>query len=540
MASAFWPLLWFYGISISCVALILRTWRSPEPRPQGWFWVSGFVLMLTWGLNLFSLGWAVVWGGSAWVLLILLPALGLRYLQSLIDRQAYELASQWAFYLRYLHPFDGWWEHPAIIQALFLSQQGQPSQGQRILAQYQGYPSPLARQAIAKHYTLRFDWDGLLTWLQGLKLSSLEPQLLVYYGRALGETGQLGTLLDFLLAPGTQIKLTRGGDRRHWHQMLLFTAAFCGEVKTTEQLLADNFKHYPPQIRSFWGAIAQYGAGNGAQGKVILQTLQRGANPSLQKAIAIRLQRPPKPARKLLPASTYPKLAHLSRLGQRENKERLYQSLMGGGPSPITNLLVVVNCLVFFGAIAWGFPSNPEAVLQGGGFIPDQVLQGQWWRFFTANFIHVGITHLLMNMVTLSLLGPFAEKHLGRSRYLLVYLGSGLGATVTLFGLVLLAQNFDYATFPDVLLFFTQEIRHSYQVWVGASGSIMGIMGAIAVILWQGWQRLHIEAAGRQFRLISLIIVIQFIVDLSSPNVSFYSHFLGLCWGGILTLSLFF
>ncbi|WP_158505973.1 rhomboid family intramembrane serine protease [Picosynechococcus sp. NKBG15041c] len=519
--------------------MILRTWRSPQPRPVGWLWVGGFVLLLTWGINLVSMVGAVIWGGSAWVLLILLPALGSRQIQSFIDRQQYQKAYQWAIYLRVLHPFDGWWEQPDIIRALVLGQRGQISQGKQILRQYKNHQSFLARQAIAQYYAMQFDWEGLLGWLRARELKTLEPLLLVYYCRALGETGQLASLLDLLSAPSTQAKLTQGGDRHYWHQVLLFAAAFCGEVKTLEQLLAENLKHYPPQIRSFWGAIAQYAAGNGTQGQAILQMIQQETDPSFRNAVTIRLQHPPRLAQKLIPRAAYPQLVRLSRLVQQENQERLYQSLVGGGPSPITNLLVVVNCLVFFGAIAWGFPSNPEAVLQGGGFIPDQVLQGQWWRFFTANFIHVGIAHLLMNMVTLSLLGPFAEKHLGRSRYLLVYLGSGLGATVTLFGLVLLAQNFDYATFSGVLLFFTREIRHSYQVWVGASGSIMGIMGAIAVILWQGWQRHHIEAAGRQFRLISLIIVIQFIVDLSSPNVSFYSHFLGLCWGIFLTRWLF-
>lgn len=129
---------------------------------------------------------------------------------------------------------------------------------------------------------------------------------------------------------------------------------------------------------------------------------------------------------------------------------------------------------------------------------------------------------------------PFAEKHLGRSRYLLVYLGSGFGATVTLFGLVLLAQGFDYEAFPAWLAYLTTEIRYGYQVWVGASGSIMGMIGAIAVVLWQGWQRFHLEAAGRQFRLICLIIVIQFAVDLSSPNVSFLQPFTGPLLGNCL------
>ncbi len=543
MASALWPLIWFYAVSFSCGVLMLRTWRSPRPRPLGWLWVAGFVLALTWGMNFISMAWAAWWGGVAWLLLILAPSLGLRQIQSLLSRQDFPRAYQWALYLRYLHPFDGWWEQPHIIRALILSQRGQLTPGLNLLEKYQDHPSFLARQAIAMDYAMRFDWAGLLAWLRGMSQTPGEPLLLVYYCRALGETGQLSELLRLVLKPETKVQLLRGSDRRQWHLVLLFTAAFCGEIKTVQRLLTGPLRDYAKEIKGFWLAIAHYGAGSTSQGNAILQTLQEDSHKRFRNAVQMRRQHPPRPAQSLLSTDAYPDLARLSRLVQQETQEQLYQSLVGQQPAghkqlSVNSVLVAVNCLVFLGAIAVSSPENPEAILQGGGFIPNQVLRGEWWRLFTANFIHVGLAHLLMNMATLALLGPFVEKHLGRSRYLLIYLGSGFGATVTLFGLVLLAQGFDYEAFPAWLAYLTNEIRYSYQVWVGASGSIMGMIGAIAVVLWQGWRRFHLEAAGRQFRLICLIIVIQFAVDLSSPNVSFYSHLLGLSWGIALTLLL--
>ncbi|MBV5261101.1 rhomboid family intramembrane serine protease [Synechococcus moorigangaii CMS01] len=537
---ALWPLIWFYGISFSCGALMLRTWRSPQPRSLGWLWVAAFVLALTWGLNLISMAWAALGGGLAWGLLLLVPSLGFRRLQSLLSRQHYQQAYQWAVYLRYLHPFDGWWEQPNIIRALILSQRGQHSQGRLLLEKYQDHPSFLARQAIAMHYAMGFDWGGLLTWLRQLSPTPAEPLLLVYYGRALGETGQLLELLQFVTEARTKRQLLRHGDRHQWYLVLLFTAAFCGEIKTVQRLLSGGLHRYPQAIKTFWLAIAHYSAGQSTRGRVMLQTLQTVPESHFQNAVQVRLKRPPKSAQLLLPREAYPLLAQLTRLVHQEGQEQGYQSLVGQRSTAqaglsVNRALIAVNCLVFLGAIALGFAGNPEVLIQGGGFIPNQVLRGEWWRFFTANFIHVGLAHLVLNMVTLGLLGPFAEKHLGRSRYLIVYLGSGFGAMITLFGLVLLAQGFNYEAFPTWLAYLTSEIRYGYQVWVGASGSIMGMIGAIAVVLWQGWRRLHIEAAGRQFRLICLIILIQFAVDLSSPNVSFYSHWLGLCWGILLT-----
>ncbi|MEB3224981.1 MAG: rhomboid family intramembrane serine protease [Synechococcus sp.] len=538
-----WPLIWFYGISFSCGALILRTWRSPRPRSLGWLWVAAAVLALTWGLNFVSMASAALWGGLAWGLFILLPSLGLRQIQRFLYRQRYQEAYQWAFYLRYLHPFDGWWEQPEIIHALVLSQRGHLTQGLTLLEKYKNHPSFLARQAIAMHYALKFDWSGLLTWLRELPQNSLEPLLLVYYGRALGETGQLLELLQFVTEPRTKLQLLKGGDRYQWHLVLLFTAAFCGELKTVRRILSTGLSHYPQEIKTFWLAIAHYGTGDFSGGKTILKSLQTVPDANFRNAVQVCLNHPPKPAQFLLPQKAYPLLARLTRLVHQENKEQEYQSLVTQGMQSQKNLsvnngLILVNCLVFLLVIALGSPENSEVLIQSGGFIPDQVLRGEWWRFFTASFIHAGLAHLSLNMITLYLLGPFAEKHLGRSRYLLVYLGSGFGATITLFGLVLLAQHFNYEAFPIWLSYLTHEIRYSYQVWVGASGSIMGMIGAIAVVLWQGWQRLQIAAAGRQFRLICLIILIQFAVDLSSPNVSFYSHFLGLCWGIILTFCL--
>ena len=88
---------------------------------------------------------------------------------------------------------------------------------------------------------------------------------------------------------------------------------------------------------------------------------------------------------------------------------------------------------------------------------------GQWWRLFSAIFIHAGIIHLLFNSYALIFIGPLLEESLGKERFLIFYLTTGA------LGFVL--SNWYY---PPTL------------VTVGASGAIFGMIGA-AIVLSRRW-----------------------------------------------------
>lgn len=74
---------------------------------------------------------------------------------------------------------------------------------------------------------------------------------------------------------------------------------------------------------------------------------------------------------------------------------------------------------------------------------------------FTAMFLHGGWMHLAGNMLFLWIYGDNVEHRLGRPRYLLAYLGTGIAAT----------------------LFFTLFVPGSPVPLVGASGAISGVLG---------------------------------------------------------------
>ena len=540
MAFLNWYLLIFYGISLSCSLLIFRTMRSPSPRPKGWLYKAIVVLGMMWGANFISMQRAAMVGLIAWGILIVIPSLGSRRIQALLYGQQFRQAYYWSLVLRFFHPFDTWWEQPKIIQALQLGQQGEFEKAQAILDHYADRPGFAAQQAIAIYYAMRFDWSGLIEWL-ATKSTVRDPLLRMYYCRALGETGKLHELL-LVLKPSKKI-LLKMGDRRTFHLVQLFASAFCGEVKLTEALLSGCLAFYPDDIKKFWVAIAWYCAGEKRVGEKQLKALLDQPDANFTAAIQARIQSPPKPAQPLLKPESYPLIAQLSRDIRQENIERSYQSLIESRSFlqqgfSVNTALVALNCAVFLAGLMMNFKIGRDALLDLGGFTPNAVWAGEWWRLFTATFIHVNWGHLLTNIFTLYLLGGFVEKHLGKWRYLFIYLASGIGAMAILLGLVTVTQGIDFNIFPSWFQFLTEEIRYSYRLWVGASGSIMGMIGAIAALLFRGWQRDESQLALRQFRLVLLIIVIQFSVDLSSTNVSFYSHFLGLILGASLTLLL--
>jgi len=89
--------------------------------------------------------------------------------------------------------------------------------------------------------------------------------------------------------------------------------------------------------------------------------------------------------------------------------------------------LIAVNILVFIFTLV-----RPEAVYFLG-LTPAYFLQ-QPWTIVTNLFVHGGIGHIVVNMISLYFLGSFVLRLLGEKRFLLVYfLGGIIGNVFYLF-----------------------------------------------------------------------------------------------------------
>ena len=169
----------------------------------------------------------------------------------------------------------------------------------------------------------------------------------------------------------------------------------------------------------------------------------------------------------------------------------------------ITYALILINVIVFIlsafnDTILPMFAVNRE-------FIVDF---GQYYRLFTGMFLHAGILHLLFNMYALYIIGMQLESFLGKWKYLIVYLLSGLGASL-------------------LSIFFSNGFS------VGASGAIFGLMGAL---LYFGYHyRVYLDSVVKS-QIIPLIIL-NLILGFTLTGIDNWAHIGGLVSGVLATMA---
>ncbi|WP_295417905.1 rhomboid family intramembrane serine protease [Sulfurovum sp.] len=144
----------------------------------------------------------------------------------------------------------------------------------------------------------------------------------------------------------------------------------------------------------------------------------------------------------------------------------------------------------------------------GALYGPLTVLKGEWWRLLTAMFLHGGMTHILMNMVSLYIIGRGVEMYFDMKSYLSIYLFSGLlGGVISLY-------------------------MHPVSVGIGASGAIFGVFGALAGFFLAHRERIgeHTKVFMKEF---TIIIGINLVIGLSIESVDVSAHIGGLFIGFI-------
>lgn len=143
-----------------------------------------------------------------------------------------------------------------------------------------------------------------------------------------------------------------------------------------------------------------------------------------------------------------------------------------------------------------------------GALFRPAVANGEWWRIVTAMFLHLGIIHLLNNLVSLYFASVFLEPVLGSGRLLLLYMVSGIVASIT-------------------SLWWNDTVLS-----VGASGAIFGLFGFLLALKLFGSQQLQLSIP---FLILSPIFIgINLIMGFISPAVDNAGHIGGLLTGFVL------
>lgn len=177
---------------------------------------------------------------------------------------------------------------------------------------------------------------------------------------------------------------------------------------------------------------------------------------------------------------------------------------------PITFLTIFIVVVVYlFTSIFYGVNMNAYQGIAAGGFNPVLVIAlKQYYRLFTANFIHFGIMHIFCNVYSLYNLGTVMEYILGLKKYLIVVIVSML--TTTLFPLLL-------------YIFF--GIGENV-IMGGISGVIFGLFGALLALTF-----LFHDIYSSLFKQVLPSFILVMLVSLMVPSISLTGHIGGLIGG---------
>ncbi len=183
----------------------------------------------------------------------------------------------------------------------------------------------------------------------------------------------------------------------------------------------------------------------------------------------------------------------------------------------VAPVLLGLNVAIFGLMLAWGLhpmqPAIDDLIRWGANYGP-KTTQGEWWRMFTCMFLHIGLLHLLFNMVALWNVGSFMERLLGSTGFLVLYVVAGLLGSVA------------------------SVAWNPFVISAGASGAIFGLIGGLLAFLvrHRDMQQHAFLAALRTNTL--AFLGFNLIYGFIQPGIDMAAHLGGLAGGFVCGLAL--
>ncbi len=176
----------------------------------------------------------------------------------------------------------------------------------------------------------------------------------------------------------------------------------------------------------------------------------------------------------------------------------------------VTPLLILLCIIIFILMYIFGNGSEDiYTLIKFGANYQPLVKAGEVWRLISSMFLHIGIVHLACNMYSLWVIGKQLETFLGKFKFLIVYIGSGLLGSLL------------------------SVVVHS-SVSAGASGAIFGLMGSL---LYFGYHyRLYLGSVMRTQ--IIPVILINLLIGFTLSGIDNFAHIGGLIGGYLFTMAL--
>lgn len=186
---------------------------------------------------------------------------------------------------------------------------------------------------------------------------------------------------------------------------------------------------------------------------------------------------------------------------EKDNME--YEQIFKPKKILITKILIWINIIMYL------LTSLDSRLLNNLILSPEAIKMGEYYRLITATFLHGNILHLAFNMYSMHIIGEQVETFIGKWKFLLIYIISGICGSL----LSCLLTN---------------------SLSLGASGAIFGLMGCL---LYFGYHfRLYLGTV--LIRQIVPIIVINLLIGFTSTGIDNAAHIGGLVGGLFSSMAL--
>lgn len=188
-------------------------------------------------------------------------------------------------------------------------------------------------------------------------------------------------------------------------------------------------------------------------------------------------------------------------------KEKKLEKIFSPKKPVVTYILIVLNLMVFLYGVLHG---NDELINMFGNNY-ELVQNGEFYRLFTCMFVHADILHILFNMIALYSIGPVVERYYGKSKFLLIYLVSGLLGSI-----------------------FSGVFMTANSISIGASGAIFGLLGSICYFTY--YYRATLQGILRGS--IMPVIIINLVIGFLSSSIDLSAHIGGLIGGILISMAI--
>lgn len=192
--------------------------------------------------------------------------------------------------------------------------------------------------------------------------------------------------------------------------------------------------------------------------------------------------------------------SYLEKSQQKKKKEE--EEVFTFGKPILTYILLAVNVFIFILLELNGGSTDTETLIKYGAKYNPDIIDGEWWRLISSMFLHIGLVHIIMNMIAVYYLGVMVERIYGSWRFLFIYFMAGIGGSLASFA-------------------FTTNVS------AGASGALFGLFGAL---LFFGliYKKIFFQTMGKS---VLIIIGINIVFGFTVQQIDISAHLGGLTAG---------